>query len=144
SLAGATVGALHERTSMHSSAKRIAMAVVAAIFLPAAQAADTVVVTADRLLDVLAGRTIERPAVLVVDGRIRAVGAQGTLAEPEGARHLDLPGDTLLPGLIDMHVHLTADPRIGGHQDLDVTNAFWAVIGVPNAKAMLEAGFTTV
>ena len=128
---------------MNSSAKRIAMALAAAGLVSAAHA-DTVVVTADRLLDVVAGRMIERPAVVVVDGRIRAVGRQGEVAVPEGARRIDLAGDTLLPGLIDMHVHLTSDPRIGGHNDLDVTDAFWAVIGVPNAKAMLDAGFTTV
>ena len=73
--------------------------------------ADTVVITADHMIDVVAGRTVDRPSITVVDGRITAVGTQnGTL--PEGARHIDLPGATLLPGLIDMHVHLTNDPRI--------------------------------
>jgi imidazolonepropionase-like amidohydrolase len=128
---------------MHSLAKRLAPALAAA-GLATAALADTALVTADRLLDVRSGRMIERPAVLVVDGRIRTVGTQDALAAPAGARRIDLPGDTLLPGLIDMHVHLAADPRFGGHQDLDVTDAFWAVIGVPNARAMLEAGFTTV
>jgi imidazolonepropionase-like amidohydrolase len=114
------------------------------LFAAAAANAETTVVTADRLLDVVAGRMVDKPAVVVVDGRISAVGTQGAVVVPEGATRIDLPGDTLVPGLIDMHVHLDADPRIGGHQDLDYTDTFWAVIGVASAKAMLEAGFTTV
>ena len=63
---------------------------------------------------------------------------------PTGVRHVDLPGATLLPGLIDMHVHLTNDPRFGGYRGYEFTDSFWAVIGVPNAKRTLDAGFTTV
>lgn len=105
--------------------------------------ADTVVVTADRMIDVLASRVIERPQITITDGRITAVGMQGA-ALPSGARRVDLPGLTLLPGLIDMHVHLTADPRFGGYKGLEFTDNFWTVVGVANAKKTLEAGFTTV
>ncbi|HEY9025887.1 MAG TPA: amidohydrolase family protein, partial [Burkholderiaceae bacterium] len=104
----------------------------------------TTVVTADRMLDVLAGRMVERPAIVVVDGRIQAVLTQGAAAIPRDARHVDLPGQTLLPGLIDMHVHLAADARIDGNHYLDYTDSFWVAVGVANAKAMLDAGFTTV
>ena len=117
---------------------------LAALAGTAAAATQATLVTADRMLDVLTGQWVDKPAVLVVDGRIAAVGAQGALQAPPGARRIELPGETLLPGLIDMHVHLNADPRLGGHQDLDYTDSFWAVIGAANAKAMLEAGFTTV
>src|SRR5580692_13093584 len=76
--------------------------------------ADTVVVTADRMVDVLAGRMMARPQITITDGRITAVSVQdGAIAS--GARHIDLPGMTLLPGLIDMHVHLTVDPRYSGY-----------------------------
>jgi imidazolonepropionase-like amidohydrolase len=51
---------------------------------------------------------------------------------------------TLLPGLIDMHVHLTSTPLINGYDRLRVTDAFWPTLGVPNAKSLLDAGFTTV
>jgi imidazolonepropionase-like amidohydrolase len=105
--------------------------------------ADTVVVTADRMLDVLTGRIVAKPQVTITDGRITAVASQGDPAAP-GARHVDLPGMTLLPGLIDMHVHLTSDPRFGGYQELEFTDNFWTVVGVANAKRTLEAGFTTV
>ncbi len=108
-----------------------------------ALATDVVVITADRMLDVLGGRLIERPQVVVTNGRISAVGTQGE-AVPPGAQRVDLKGMTLLPGLIDMHVHLTSDPRYGGYRWLEFTDNFWTVVGVANAKRTLEAGFTTV
>jgi len=122
---------------------RFLLAALAALSGSAAAAA-TAVVTADRMLDVLAGKMVERPAIVVVDGRIKAVLTQGDAALPKDATHIDLPGQTLLPGLIDMHVHLASDARIDGNHYLDYTDSFWVAIGVANAKAMLEAGFTTV
>lgn len=105
--------------------------------------ADTVVVTADRMLDVIAGRMVQHPAITVTDGRITAIGTQGAPL-PAGSRQIDLPGMTLLPGLIDMHTHLTSDPHYSGYRELEFTDNFWTVVGVANAKKTLEAGFTTV
>jgi imidazolonepropionase-like amidohydrolase len=105
--------------------------------------ADTVVVTADRMIDVLAGRVVDHPQVTIVDGRIAAVAAQNS-AVPAGARRVDLAGMTLLPGLIDMHTHITADPRYSGYRPLEFTDNFWTVVGVANARKTLEAGFTTI
>lgn len=104
--------------------------------------ADTVVVSADRMLDVLTGRVIDHPLVTIIDGRISSVG-QGS-APPPDARHIDLKGMTLLPGLIDMHTHLTSDPRFSGYRRLQFTDNFWTVVGVANAQKTIEAGFTTV
>ena len=111
--------------------------------LATAAQADTVVVTADRMIDVLAGRVVDRPQITITDGRIAAVATQGA-AVPAGARRVDLPGETLLPGLIDMHVHITSDPRYGGYRGLEFTDNFWTVVGVANAKRTLQAGFTTI
>lgn len=105
--------------------------------------AETVVVTADRMVDVIAGRVVDRPQVVITDGRITLVATQGA-GIAEGARHVDLPGITLLPGLIDMHVHLTSDPRYGGYRGLEFTDNFWTVLGVAHAKQTLDVGFTTV
>jgi imidazolonepropionase-like amidohydrolase len=115
-----------------------------ALFAGGTALAATTVVTADRMLDVLTGRMVDKPAIVVVDGRIQAVLTQGSNAIPADATRIDLAGDTLLPGLIDMHVHLAADARIDGYHTLDYTDSFWVAVGVANAKAMLEAGFTTV
>src|SRR5580704_6990012 len=112
------------------------LAVCALFAAPARVPADTVVVTADRMLDVIAGRVVEHPQITITDGRITPVAA--------GARRVDLQGMTLLPGLIDMHVHLTSDPRISGYRKLEFTDNFWTVVGVANARRTLEAGFTTV
>jgi imidazolonepropionase-like amidohydrolase len=117
--------------------------VTAFLFWANLSSADTVVVTADRMVDVLAGRMMARPQITITDGRITAVSVQDG-AIPPGARRIDLPGMTLLPGLIDMHVHLTADPRFSGYNGYEFTDNFWTVVGVANAKRTLEAGFTTV
>src|ERR1044071_7980455 len=102
-----------------------------ALMLVAGVEAQTVVVTADRMIDVAAGRAVARPQITITDGRISAVGEQGAPV-PAGARRIDLPGMTLLPGLIDMHVHLTSDPRFSGYRKLEFTDNFWTVVGVAN------------
>ncbi len=115
----------------------------AAIVAPFAAAAETVVVTAARMLDVEKGAIVDRPVIVVTDGRIASI-SRGEANAPAGAKRLDLGDVTLLPGLIDMHVHLDANPRYGPYQALQFTDTFWAVQGVANAQAMLRAGFTTV
>jgi imidazolonepropionase-like amidohydrolase len=124
--------------------KRILLAAVAALSIAAPSFAATVV-TADRMLDVATGRYVDRPAIVIGDdGRIQRIGNLASLQLPAGTKHIDLPGETLLPGLIDMHVHLDADATIGGYRTLAYTDNFWTVVGVANAKKMLDAGFTTV
>lgn len=115
---------------------------IVAVVLATPVAADTVAVTAAHLLDVTSGRTIANPVVVVTDGKVVAAGA-GTVI-PAGARRIDLPGMTLLPGLIDVHVHLTNDAGIRGYRKYAYTDNYWTVVGVANAKTTLEAGFTTV
>lgn len=121
---------------------RAALLLSVAFATPAA--AETVVVTADRMVDVLAGRTVERPVVVITDGRISSVGREVPAGLPADARRIDLSGKTILPGLIDMHVHLDGNPRYGGYTGLQFTDMFWVAQGVQNVRDMLEAGFTTV
>ena len=124
--------------------KRMMLAASAALSFAAPISAATVV-TADRMLDVASGRYIDHPAIFVGDdGRIQQVGQLASMQVPAGTTHIDLPGETLLPGLIDMHVHLTSLAEVGGYQSLKYTDNFWTVVGVPNAKKTLDAGFTTV
>lgn len=105
--------------------------------------ASTVVITGERMIDVLAGRVVEHPQIVVTDGRIASVGRQGDPV-PAGAARIDLGARTLLPGLIDMHVHLTSDPKFGGYRGLEFTDSFWMTVGVASARRTLDAGFTTV
>jgi imidazolonepropionase-like amidohydrolase len=106
--------------------------------------AEAVAVTAARMLDVETGRMVERPLVLIRDGRISAVGIEGSVKVPVDAARVDLPGMTLLPGMIDMHVHLDNSPYHRGYTYLQFTDTFWPVLATRHAKDTLEAGFTTV
>lgn len=108
-----------------------------------ASASDDLVVTAARLFDARSGKLIDRPQVLIRDGRIVEVGRVGD-AVPEGIKRLDLAGMTLLPGLIDMHTHLDSDPSYGGYTGLQFNDRFWSVLAVKHAQQTLDAGFTTV
>lgn len=120
------------------------LATVALAALSATSAlAKTVAVTADHLVDVASGKTLDKPLVLIVDGRIKSVGKQGD-AVPADAERVDLPGVTLTPGLIDMHTHITSSPLFSGYNSLLFTDSFWAVISTKHAKDTLEAGFTTI
>ena len=124
--------------------KRTLLAAVAAVSLSASASAATVV-TADRMLDVRSGQYVANPAIVIGDdGHIQQVGNLAAMQLPAGTRHIDLPGETLLPGLIDMHVHLTSLAEIGGYQGLKYTDNFWTAVGVANARTTLNAGFTTV
>lgn len=126
---------------MRLTARLAAVALLGLAALPAQ--AGVIAVTADRLIDVATGARVERPQVVVTDGRITQVGRQGD-AVPAGAERLDLQGVTLTPGLIDMHVHITSSPLYGGYNSLLFTDTFWTAIGVAHAKSTLEAGFTTI
>ena len=108
-------------------------------------AAETVVVTSRHMVDVQTGRIVNDPVIVITDGRITAVASKGARpAIPEGAKSIDLGEMTILPGLIDMHVHLASSPLYSAYHALQFTDSFWTAVGVPNAKDMLEAGFTTV
>jgi len=124
---------------------RLAAAAIAlTLGLAAPARADTLVVTAARMVDVERGRYVDNPVVVVTDGRITAVGTAVPTNLPADARRLDLPGLTLLPGLIDMHVHLAGTPYVSGFKVLEYADDFETVLQVPNARANLMAGFTTV
>lgn len=128
---------------MLSVPARLAALITLAVTTVSGAQADTLVVSAARMLDVLAGREVERPQIVITDDRIVSVGKQGDPV-PADARKLDLGARTLLPGLIDMHVHLTSDPLFSGYRALQFTDSFWMAVGVGNARKTLESGFTTV
>jgi imidazolonepropionase-like amidohydrolase len=121
------------------------IAAAAAALLTAASAQAATVVTADRMLDVRTGRYVDHPAILIgEDGKIQQVGQLASMQLPAGTKHIDLAGETLVPGLIDMHVHLNSLAEVGGYQGLKYTDSFWAAIGPYNARKTIDAGFTTV
>jgi imidazolonepropionase-like amidohydrolase len=103
------------------------------------------VVSAARMLDVRSGKMLENVRVLIEDGRIRQV-AHGK-AEINAAADIpryDLGDATLLPGLIDMHVHIDSDPTYSGYSYLQFSDRFWSAVSVTHAQKTLMAGFTTI
>jgi imidazolonepropionase-like amidohydrolase len=107
--------------------------------------AENTVITGARMLDVLNGKMVEYPAIFVdPDGRITSIADARTVRWGNDVKHIDLGDRTLLPGLIDMHVHLDSPADIGGYRGLEFTDSFWGMTAVGNARAMLDAGFTTV
>jgi imidazolonepropionase-like amidohydrolase len=107
-------------------------------------AAAPVVLKCGNLLDVRAGRLQRDFVILIVNGKINQVGPASAVATPTGATVIDLSSGTCMPGLIDVHDHLTSDPSHSGYQGLGVSVPRSAVTGVKNARLTLQAGFTTV
>ncbi len=97
-----------------------------------------VLIKASRMLDVRTGKITSPAQLWVKDGRI-----QGGEA-PAGAEVIDLGNRTLLPGLIDCHVHLTIQAGLTEIAQLKHSKASQIIDGVVNAKTVLRAGFTTV
>ncbi len=101
-----------------------------------------VFVTAARLVDGRGGPPIEPGRVLIDGARIRAVGA--ALKPPAQAERHDFPDATILPGLIDCHVHLAdvgeADPKDSAGED----DAVRVLRLAQHAARTLRAGITTV
>jgi len=106
--------------------------------------ADDTYITAGALLDVATGGKTENAAILVRDGRIVAVGKASDIAKPDGAAHVDLAEHTLLPGLMDMHVHLSGDAETPFFASMSHSVPRQTVVAVKNAKKTLMAGITTV
>jgi imidazolonepropionase-like amidohydrolase len=98
-----------------------------------------------KLVDVRAGKVLaDQTIVFDEKGTITAIGATNTIAVPQGAIPFDLSAATCLPGLIDVHTHLTSDPKDSGYAGLGVSVPREAITGAKNANKTLLAGFTTV
>src|SRR5579883_743641 len=114
------------------------------LFLPVIAIAQTtphaVVLHAARVLDVEAGRMIAPGEVLVEGDRIREVGA--TVRHPAGAETIDLGNRTLLPGLIDAHVHLFLHPGGEDLQTIQESVPQRTIMATLAARDDLMAGFT--
>src|SRR6187551_3003950 len=104
---------------------------------------ERIVIHGAGLLDVDAGEVLRDRRILVEDGRIEAVLRPGE-PTPDGADLLDLAGLTVLPGLIDCHSHLIGELEYAGIPATTSSAAEEAMTGVHNARATIEAGFTSV
>ena len=106
--------------------------------------AKVTVIRAGKLVDVAAGTVLKDQTIVITGERITSVGPSASATVPAGAQVIDLSAQMVLPGLIDAHTHLTADPYLSGYNSLGVSDVRAALYGVRSARKTLEAGFTTV
>jgi imidazolonepropionase-like amidohydrolase len=106
--------------------------------------AQIVYIRAGQLVDVVSG-TVRTNQLIVIEGdRIIRVDAGSDVRIDTGATVIDLGDYTVLPGLIDMHDHLTGDHRFHGYGSLGISLPRETLYGVLNAQKTIDAGFTTV
>ncbi len=124
----------------------IALALILSATVPAsAQNKEIILIKAGQLVDVRGGRVLTNQAILIEGERIKEVGdaASVTSRAPANARVIDLSNATVLPGLIDCHVHLTFDlASIATAFTISIPRE--ALTGAKNARLTLDAGFTSV
>jgi imidazolonepropionase-like amidohydrolase len=107
-------------------------------------AAGRTLLRAGRVLDVHTGKETPDETIVVEGDRITAIAPTRATAAGPGDRVVDLTQYTVMPGLIDVHTHLTMANNFDPYFELTMTPAKEAILGVENAKTTLEAGFTTV
>ncbi len=96
------------------------------------------------LVDVHSGQEPADRTIVVEGDRIVAIAATNSIPPRPDDEEIDLRSVTVLPGLIDVHTHLTEDAEQDPYQELLNTPVKQALTGAKNAKITLEAGFTTV
>jgi len=107
-------------------------------------AAKRLLVRAGHVLDVQTGKLADALTIVVVGDSIQTVAPSASVSAQPGDEVIDLGGMTVMPGLIDVHTHLTGNPDFDPYRELTNTDAKEAITGVVNARATLMAGFTSV
>ena len=102
------------------------------------------VIRAGRVLNVRTGELRSNQTIVIEGDKISQIAPSGEVKAAAGDTTIDLPDATLLPGLIDMHTHLTFELSSLSYEGLKISTAREALHGARNARRTLEAGFTTV
>ena len=138
---------------MRSALLRLVPAAAIAVATPhlldaqEAKGSGSVALRAARVIDGTGAAAIQNGVVVITDDKIVAVGKQGAVTIPAGAKVIDLGNATLLPGFIDAHTHIigrTLGDPAGDDAAVRDYEAFGAILGVTNADKTLMAGFTTI
>ena len=101
-------------------------------------------IDAERMIDGRGGPPVEPARVVIQGERITAAGAADRIKAPEGARRISLGARTLLPGLIDAHVHLKGWRSSNPDDVLITPHPLAALRAAADCRKLLHAGFTTV
>lgn len=107
-------------------------------------AAPRTLLRAGHVLDVHTGKETPNQTIVIEGDKITALTPTADTPAKPGDREVDLANYTLMPGLIDVHTHLTGATDFDPYFELSMTPGKEAIIGVENARTTLEAGFTTV
>jgi imidazolonepropionase-like amidohydrolase len=105
--------------------------------------AETLYVQAGHVIVDASQPALGASTITVTDGKIVAITPGLIRAEPS-AKVIDLSTKTVLPGLIDMHVHLESNPGGDFRDDAVMADDYLALVGAKNARITAKAGFTTV
>jgi imidazolonepropionase-like amidohydrolase len=129
---------------MRGLAKRLLAGAALAVLAAGAAEAKDVVIHAGRLIDGVAKTERQNVSILIHDDRVTAV--QDGFVAPQGAEVIDLSHKTVLPGMIDCHVHITQTWHAGDPIRLAVTRTDEddAVEATVSARNTLLAGFTSI
>jgi imidazolonepropionase-like amidohydrolase len=101
-------------------------------------------VRAGHLLDVKTGKILDGQTIVVSGDTISSVAATSAVPTQPGDTVVDLGDMMVMPGLIDVHTHITGEPNFDPYFELTQTDAKEAIQGVVNARTTLMAGFTTI
>ena len=124
--------------------KRSLITLAVSLMFTAGSIAQDTYINASAYLDVKTGALIKNPVVHIQGNTIKAIAKQGTLTPNKGDEVINLQGKTLLPGLMDMHVHLSGDAEDNFLASQNYSIPRQTVKAVKNAAATLMAGFTSV
>jgi imidazolonepropionase-like amidohydrolase len=125
--------------------RKTLLALMVCLFFVSFASAAPGAVRCGKLLDVRSGHMLSDQIVVFDDiGAVTAVGPAASTKLPAGVSAIDLSSATCLPGLIDVHTHITLDPSGSGYEALGISVPREAVTGVKNARITLHAGFTTI
>ncbi|HMD75501.1 MAG TPA: amidohydrolase family protein [Steroidobacteraceae bacterium] len=103
-----------------------------------------ILIRAGHVLDTHNGKEAADQTIVVTAGLISAIGPSANFPLAAADREIDLHTMTVLPGLIDVHTHLTMETNFDPYHELSTSIAKSALIGAHNARLTLLAGFTTV
>jgi imidazolonepropionase-like amidohydrolase len=101
-------------------------------------------VRAGHVLDVKTGKLADAQTIVVVGESIQSMGPTASVTAQPGDVVVDLGKWTVMPGMIDVHTHITGNPDFDPYKELSATDAKEAIDGVVNAQTTLLAGFTTI
>jgi imidazolonepropionase-like amidohydrolase len=125
--------------------RKTLLALMVCLFFVSFASAAPGAVRCGKLLDVRAGHMLSDQVILFDDtGTIVSVGAAASAKLPSGVTPVDLSSATCLPGLIDVHTHITFDPSANGYAGLGISVPREAITGAKNARLTVRAGFTTI